>query len=149
MEIKKKEKKEAPPQPEEPKPPEEAFKLRKKSSVPRKETPKKEEEPAAPFAGMKLKKSSQVKRTWDDDKMETVDLKHHESEKLPQEETPEKGTEVIMSEPIPDKDAIDKDKKKKKKKVHNSLLFITDQCGHIRWHHCRSPRGRATQVTMR
>ena len=103
------------PESNEPETPEEAFKPRKKSSVAKKETPKKEE-PVAPFA-IKLKKSSQVKRTWDDDKMETVDLKHHESEKLPQEETPEKGTKVNMSEPTPDKNAIDKDKKKKKKKT--------------------------------
>ena len=73
---------------------------------------------------MKLRKASQVKRTWDDDKMETVDLKHHEFEKVPQEETPEKSSEVIMSEPIPDKDTIDKDKKKKKKKVKNFRFGI-------------------------
>ena len=77
--------------------------------------------PPAPFA-MKLRKASQVKRSWEDDKMETVELKHHEFEKVPQEETPEKSTEVIMSEPIPDKDALDKDKKKKKKKVQENDL---------------------------
>ena len=68
---------------------------------------------------MKLKKSSRVKRTWEDDKMETVELKHHEFEQLPEEETPEMSTTVVLSEPIPDKevDMKDKDKKKKKKKV--------------------------------
>ena len=148
MEIKKKEKKEAPPEPEEPKKPEEGFKLRKKSSVPRKETPKKEEEPAAPFA-MKLRKASQVKRSWDDDKMETVELKHHEFEKIPQEETPEKSTEVIMSEPIPDKDAIDKDKKKKKKKVKQWFTCSTNQYRNMRYNY-RSPREeRVTKGMMR
>ena len=57
----------------------------KKKSVARKPVEKKEEEVPA-FAGMKLKKSERVQRKWDDDKMETVDLKHHEFEKIPQEE---------------------------------------------------------------
>ena len=83
----------------------------------RKITPKAAEEAPPPFAGMKLKKSSQVKRNWDDDKLETVELKHHEFEKLPQAETPEKTTTVVMSEPMEDDDAGgDKNKKKKKKK---------------------------------
>lgn len=46
---------------------------------------KKEEEVPA-FAGMKLKKSTRVQRKFDDCKMETVDLKHHDFEKLPLEE---------------------------------------------------------------
>lgn len=127
IEIKKKEKIELPPEPEEKdNKPEDMFKLRKKSSVPRKETPKKEEEAPAPFA-MKLKKSSQVKRSWDDDKMETVELKHHEFEKLPLEETLERTSTVIMSEPIPDKDSIEKQKKeksKKKKKASKTFRII-------------------------
>ena len=86
--------------------------------------------PPAPFA-MKLRKASQVKRSWEDDKMETVELKHHEFEKVPQEETPEKSTEVIMSEPIPDKDAIDKDKKKKKKKVEENDLHLLVDLGWV------------------
>ena len=48
--------------------------------------PKKEEEVPA-FAGMKLKKSERVQRKIDGPKMETVDLKHHEFEKLPLEES--------------------------------------------------------------
>ena len=46
----------------------------------------KKEEEAPAFAGMKLKKSTRVKREWDDGKMETVDLKHHDFEKVPLEE---------------------------------------------------------------
>lgn len=65
--------------------PGEMFKMPKKKSVARKPVEKKEEEVPA-FAGMKLKKSERVQRKWDDDKMETVDLKHHEFEKIPQEE---------------------------------------------------------------
>ena len=87
LEIKKKEKKEPPPEPEPPAPtPEEMFKIRKKSSTPRKVTPKKEEEDKPAFAGMKLKKAEQVKRTWEDEKLETVELKHHEFEEIPLEE---------------------------------------------------------------
>ena len=52
------------------------------SSLP-KEEPKEDE---SPFGKIKLKKSETVKRTWDDDKMETVDLKHHEFERPAQEE---------------------------------------------------------------
>merc|ERR1739844_812797 len=60
----------------------EMFKMPKKKSVARKPLEKKEEEVPA-FAGMKLKKSERVQRKRDDDKMETVDLKHHEFEKEP------------------------------------------------------------------
>jgi len=63
----------------------EMFKMPKKKSGARQPIAKKEEETPA-FAGMKLKKSERVQRKWDDDKMETVDLKHHEFEKIPQEE---------------------------------------------------------------
>ena len=64
----------------------EMFKLKKKSSVtPRKQIPKEEEEQPA-FAGMKLKKAQTVKRQWDEAGLEMVDLKHHEFEKLPQDE---------------------------------------------------------------
>ena len=63
----------------------EMFKMKKKSSAtPRKILPKEEEQPA--FAGMKLKKAQTVKRQWDDGGLETVDLKHHEFEKIPQDE---------------------------------------------------------------
>merc|ERR1712110_1299239 len=65
------------------------FKLKKKSSVtPRKQIEKKEEEPA--FAGFKLKKAETVKRSWDDGGLENVNLKHHEFEKEPENEQPEK-----------------------------------------------------------
>ena len=61
------------------------FKMKKKSSgTPRKMLPKEEEQPA--FAGMKLKKAQTVKRQWDEAGLEMVDLKHHEFEKLPQDE---------------------------------------------------------------
>ena len=79
---KKSEKKEAPPAPEpEPQP---DFKLPKKKpsrQIPKEE--KKEEE--APFGKISLKKSQTVKRTWDEPGMETVDLKHHEFEREPQD----------------------------------------------------------------
>ena len=63
----------------------EMFKMPKKKSVARKPIEKKEEEVPA-FAGMKLKKSERVQRKWDDGGLETVDLKHHEFEKVPLEE---------------------------------------------------------------
>lgn len=78
---KKSEKKETPPEPE----PEPEFKLPKKKpsrQIP-KEEPKEEE---SPFGKIKLKKAETVKRTWDDPGMESVDLKHHEFERAPQEE---------------------------------------------------------------
>ena len=59
------------------------YKPRKKSA--RGPVEKKEEEVPA-FAGMKLKKSTRVQRKWDDDKMETVQLKHHDFEKEPLDE---------------------------------------------------------------
>merc|ERR1712080_649195 len=67
---------------------------KKTSAAPRKVIPKEEEQPA--FAGMKLKKSSTVKRDWDDGGLEKVDLKHHEFEKTPEEEQPERGTGIEM-----------------------------------------------------
>ena len=85
-------------EPVEQKPHDEALKPKKKISVPRKETPK-EEEPAAPFA-VKLRKSSQVKRSWEEDKLETVELKHHEFEKRPQEEIPEREGMVVATEAL-------------------------------------------------
>ena len=86
------------PEPVQTKPYDEAFKPKKKSSVPRKDTPK-EEQPAAPFA-VKLKKTSRVKQSWDEDKLETVDLKHHEFEKLPQEEALEREGMVVATEAL-------------------------------------------------
>ena len=86
FEIKKRERKETTAKKEEPAPSEqgEMFKMKKKSSVTRKPIQKEEEQPA--FAGFKLKKAETVKRQWDDGGMEKVDLKHHEFEKIPQEE---------------------------------------------------------------
>merc|ERR1712045_685154 len=95
--------------------PGEMFKMPKKKSGARQPIAKKEEETPA-FAGMKLKKSERVQRKWDDDKMETVDLKHHEFEKIPQEEGPELTSESWVTDRAPDDDAGKKKKKKKKKK---------------------------------
>merc|ERR1712064_236156 len=61
------------------------------------------------------KKSERVQRKWDDDKMETVDLKHHEFEKVPQEEGPELTSESWVTDRAPDDDGKKKKKKKKKK----------------------------------
>merc|ERR1712130_534335 len=112
---KKSEKKEVPPEPE----PEPEFKLPKKKpsrQIP-KEEPKEEE---SPFGKIKLKKSETVKRTWADPSMETVDLKHHEFEKAPQDIEPEgmstiKLGKIIESEPD-EKEEKEKPKKKKSKK---------------------------------
>merc|ERR1712226_1577488 len=94
--------------------PGEMFKMPKKKSVQRKPIEKKEEE-APGFAGMKLKKAERVQRKWDDDKMESVDLKHHEFEKEPLEEGPELTCESWVTERAPDDDGKKKKKKKKKK----------------------------------
>ena len=64
--------------------PEPAFKVPKKKvsrQIP-KEEPKEEE---SPFGKIKLKKSERVQRTWDDGGLESVDLKHHEFERPPQD----------------------------------------------------------------
>ena len=81
----------------------------------RKELPE-EEEPT--FVGMKLKKSSIVKRAWEDDSLETVDLKHHEFEQTPQCEDAELITKVQMgtSAPSDDDSFEDEDDLKFKKK---------------------------------
>ena len=126
---KKSEKKEAPPEPE----PEPEIKLPKKKpsrQIP-KEEPKEEE---SPFGKIKLKKAETVKRTWDDPGMETVDLKHHEFERAPQEEEvyqltavpeclchdhilqPEGQTSVKLGNVIEDDDDNEEKTKKKKKK---------------------------------
>ena len=70
------------PEPEpDPEPPKPAFKVaKKKSTLPPKEEPKEEG-----FGVPKLKKTERVQRTWDEPKMETVALAHHEFEKAPQE----------------------------------------------------------------
>ena len=49
--------------------------------------PKEEEKNDSPFGAIKLKKAETVKRTWDDGGLESVDLKHHEFEKVPEDES--------------------------------------------------------------
>jgi hypothetical protein len=112
-------KEKAAPEPEKQEEAGDQFKLKKKSSVgPRKQLPAKEEEPA--FGGFKLKKAETVKRQWDDGGLEGVNLKHHEFEKEPEVETPERNTDVLLGDGVPDKD--DKDGKgKKKKKVPDPI----------------------------
>merc|ERR1711997_937221 len=84
-------------------------KLKKKASVgPRKQLPAKEEEPA--FGGFKLKKAETVKRQWDDGGLEGVNLKHHEFEKEPEVETPERNTDVLLGDGVPDKDGKERRK---------------------------------------
>ena len=61
------------------------FKMPKKKAAPRKVIQKEEEQPA--FAGMKLKKSERVQRKWDEPGLETVELKHHDFEIEPEEES--------------------------------------------------------------
>merc|ERR1712179_102199 len=95
-ENKKKEEKKAEPEPEpEPEPPKLKI-TKKKPSVQPKVEPK-EEEP--PFA-MKLKKSERVQRTWEDPKMETVKLAHHEFEKAPQDIEPEGKSAVKLGKSL-------------------------------------------------
>ena len=69
------------------------YKPRKKSA--RGPVEKKEEEVPA-FAGMKLKKSTRVQRKWDDDKMETVSLKHHDFEKEPLDEMVKDTSHIFL-----------------------------------------------------
>merc|ERR1712079_431323 len=104
---KKSEKKEVAPEPE----PQPEFKLPKKKvsrQIP-KEEPKEED---SPFGKIKLKKAETVKRTWEDQGMESVDLKHHEFEKAPQDVKLGKLIECESDE----KDEKPKTKKKKSKK---------------------------------
>jgi hypothetical protein len=95
------------------------FKMPKKSGA-RKPLEKKEEEVPA-FAGMKLKKSERVQRKIDGPKMETVDLKHHEFEKLPLEESPELTT---VSEVTPFVGVTDRDYSDDKNKDDVSTLAL-------------------------
>merc|ERR1711997_1410718 len=84
--------------PKEPSPVKEPEVQPKKSFLSQKQ--KEEEQPA--FAGFKLKKAETVKRQWDDGGLENVNLKHHEFEKEPQNEEPERDCNVLMSEALPD-----------------------------------------------
>merc|ERR1712228_207396 len=103
------------PEPEPEPEPEPAFKLpKKKVSRPvQKEEPKEEEE--SPFGKIKLKKAGRVQRTWDEPTMETVDLKHHEFEKPPQDPEPEGKSTVKLGISL-ECDLDDKEEKPKKKK---------------------------------
>merc|ERR1712041_36100 len=92
----------------------------KKKEVEKPKEEPKEEEP--PFA-MKLKKAERVQRTWEDPKMETVKLAHHEFEKAPQDIEPEGKSAVKLGQSLEcdlnikdDKEGKDKKKKKKKSK---------------------------------
>merc|ERR1740128_1609995 len=79
----------------------------------------KSQEPSSeesPFGKIKLKKAETVKRTWEDQGMETVDLKHHEFERPPQDEEPEGQSSVTLGTPFDTGDTADKPAKKKKKK---------------------------------
>merc|ERR1711909_30469 len=114
--VPKKVEKKPEPEPEpEPEPPKPKI-TKKKPSVQPKVEPK-EEEP--PFA-MKLKKSERVQRTWEDPKMETVKLAHHEFEKAPQDIEPEGKSAVKLGKSLEVdldlKEDKEKEKKKKKKK---------------------------------
>merc|ERR1712013_165745 len=93
------------PQPE----PEPAFKLPKKKVS--RQIPK--EEP--PFGAIKLKKAERVQRTWDDAGLETVDLKHHEFERPPQDPESEGKSTVKLGKAL-ECDLDDKEEKPKKKK---------------------------------
>lgn len=105
-----------------------------KKSGARKPLEKKEEEAPA-FAGMKLKKSERVQRKIEGPKMETVDLKHHDFEKVPLEESPELTTvsEVTPFVGVTDRDYSDdknkdeKPKKKKKKKKSDAGVGDGDE----------------------
>merc|ERR1711874_248381 len=109
---KKVEKKPVEPEPEpEPEP---AFKLPKKKvsrQIP-KEEPKEEE---SPFGAIKLKKAERVQRTWDDAGLETVDLKHHEFERPPQDPESEGKSTVKLGKAL-ECDLDEKEEKTKKKK---------------------------------
>merc|ERR1711874_548758 len=79
--------------------PEPAFKLPKKKvsrQIP-KEEPKEEE---SPFGAIKLKKAERVQRTWDDAGLETVDLKHHEFERPPQDPESEGKSTVKLGKAL-------------------------------------------------
>merc|ERR1712045_796356 len=115
---KKSEKKEVAPEPQ----PE--FKLPKKKvsrQIP-KEEPKEEE---SPFGKIKLKKAETVKRTWEDQGMESVDLKHHEFEKAPQDVEPEGLSSVKLGKLIEcESDEKDEKPKTKKKKIKEGRFSI-------------------------
>ena len=66
-----------------------------------------------------------MKRSWEDDKLETVELKHHEFEHLPLEEEVEKTSGVTLSEPLKKiKDDLEEKEKRKKKKKKVSIDHI-------------------------
>lgn len=93
---------------------------------------KTEDEPA--FVGIKLKKASRVNRTWEEDKLETVDLKHHEFEKKTMNEVEENLALVALSNPKENNagELIENVKKKKnaksKKLLEKSDLTDEEKC---------------------
>merc|ERR1712045_281018 len=117
---KKSEKKEVAPEPE----PQPEFKLPKKKvsrQIP-KEEPKEED---SPFGKIKLKKAETVKRTWEDQGMESVDLKRHEFEKAPQDVEPEGLSSVKLGKLIEcESDEKDEKPKTKKKKIKEGRFSI-------------------------
>lgn len=56
----------------------------KKTSIVKKKSVSAAEEEQAPFAGMKLKKAKRVQREIKEETLQTVELKHHEFENMPQ-----------------------------------------------------------------
>ena len=73
-----------------------------------------------PVGGIKLKKAQTGKRELDKAEVEKISLKHHELERIPHEEEPEKETGVILSNPIMDdkkpKTSVAKPKKIEKRR---------------------------------
>ena len=85
--ISKEEDKESEPEsdkPDDKKKPQKKMSMEEKIAAKKVKKETKEEEPV--FAGMKLKKASVVKRQWEDDKLEVVELKDHNFEKIPETE---------------------------------------------------------------
>ena len=70
------------------------------------------------FASIKLKKAEIVKRTWDEETLEIVDLKHHEFEAIPQLEDTEHPANVSVSTKIGDIEIIsDGESEMRKEKI--------------------------------
>ncbi len=73
-------------------------------------------EEVTPAFAIKLKKAEVVKRTWEEEKIEAVDLKSHKFEAEAQAEEAEKRSSVRMSHPLKEVKISKDDLKKKKKK---------------------------------
>jgi len=70
---------------------------------------------------VKLKKTEQIKRPLSEQKLETVQLKHHTFEGLPQETEKERPSGVILKLPIKQKDDATSSKILQKKKIIKNL----------------------------